>query len=288
MAAPTTYTTADDLRYAAVINEDVIRELRGANVAAKLCLNKSLAGKPSKAMDFPMWPLMTCGSLTEGIDIGSDAISTTKATVTAGEIGLMSTITDVLTLSDILDGLDGYSGCLGRALGTKLDADICALFSGFDNLVGVSGSDFTEAQFLQAMGYLEVSNAPRPYVAVLHPQQTQDFRAALSTTTGVIHSSNGVAAGTREIGGIDQNGWWGNLYQVDIFSTTNVPTANTAADRSGGMFSRNYALGLCPKYISRTELERDASLRATEIVCTSFYGAAELSDTCGVEVCTDA
>jgi len=50
MANETTYTTADDLRYSAIINEQVIKELRGANVTAKFCRSESLVGKASKAI----------------------------------------------------------------------------------------------------------------------------------------------------------------------------------------------------------------------------------------------
>jgi len=288
MADETTYTTGNDLRYDAMIHGVVKKELRGANVTAKFCDEKSLVGLPSKAMDFPIWPTVSAAAVAEGADLANTAIATTKATVTAAEVGVMAEPTDVLTLSDILDGLDGYAGCLGRSLGTKLDSDICALFGSFDNSVGSTGTDMTEANFLSALYTLENANAPRPYVAVLHPVQCADFRVALSTATGVIHTSRGVSSGTAEVGEIDINGYWGTLYEVPIHSTTNVNTANTAADRAGAMYSSKYALGLCPKYISRTELERDASMRATEIVCTAFYGVGEIIGTAGVAIITDA
>jgi len=90
--AATTYTTADDLRYSAIINEQVIKELRGANVTAKLCRQESLVGKASLSMDFPKWPHTTAAALTEATDMTSTTISTTKATVTAAEVGITDLI----------------------------------------------------------------------------------------------------------------------------------------------------------------------------------------------------
>jgi hypothetical protein len=80
----------------------------------------------------------------------------------------------------------------------------------------------------------------------------------------------------------------GTLHGVDIFTDTNVPTANTAADRAGGFFVKNYTFGMATKWNLRVELERDASLRATEIVVTANYGVGELVDAAGCPVVTGA
>jgi hypothetical protein len=77
------------------------------------------------------------------------------------------------------------------------------------------------------------------------------------------------------------------LFGVNVYQTTNVQTANTGADRAGAMFSSE-ALGLATKWPARTELQRDASLRATEIVVTACYGVGELVDSFGVPIVTDA
>ncbi|MDO8885726.1 hypothetical protein [Candidatus Oleimmundimicrobium sp.] len=284
MANETTYTTADDTRYAAVINEAVIQELRAAVVMSKLCVQKSLAGKPSKAIDFAKWPTIAAAAIAEGTDGANTAVSTSKATVTTGEALVMVTPTDVLESSDILDGLGEYSALLGRAMADKMDSDMCALLAGFTTVVGTDGSDMTETNFLDAIYSLSAAKAPKPYSCVLHPVQINDFRKALSTATGVIHTG----LTTESLGVSNLNGLWGELYNVAIWESANVPLNASSASRTGGMFSQGYALALATKWATRVEPQRDASLRATELVCTAMYGVGELVDAAGVTILTDA
>tara|TARA_B100000519_G_scaffold11704_1_gene9030 strand:+ start:502 stop:672 length:171 start_codon:yes stop_codon:yes gene_type:complete len=48
------------------------------------------------------------------------------------------------------------------------------------------------------------------------------------------------------------------------------------------------ALGLAMMQDLKIETQRDASLRADEIVATSVYGVGELNDTYGVELHSDS
>ena len=55
----------------------------------------------------------------------------------------------------------------------------------------------------------------------------------------------------------------------------------------GAIFSRD-ALGLAMMQDLKIESQRDASLRADEIVATAVYGVGELHDTYGVEMLAES
>jgi len=74
---------------------------------------------------------------------------------------------------------------------------------------------------------------------------------------------------------------------MQFWSSAAVPTANGGADRLGMMVGRD-ALAYVEKWSARTELQRNISLRATEIAVTADYGVGEVSDTRGVGVLSDA
>jgi hypothetical protein len=94
-------------------------------------------------------------------------------------------------------------------------------------------------------------------------------------------------AESNEYGAVPDGGL-GRFYGVEWVITAAVPTANAGADRAGMIVSPSRALGLVEKWASRTELQRDASLRATEIVLTANYGVGEIDDLSGIGVITDA
>jgi len=282
MANETTTTSVNDLVYSSIINEAVIEAARAKVVVVPLVKKYSLEGQASKAMDVPVWVAKSADSVSEGTDLSNTSLTTNKVTLTAGEVGIMTTVTDVAEASDILIGLDDYANQLGLAVADKMDSDLCGLFSALNSgsAVGSSGSDMTDDNFLEALYTVEAANAPKPYYCVLHPRQWADLRKDIVSNTGTPYSAE---AGRT----IVNTGFSGVLFGVEIYTTTNCPTANSAADCVGALFSAD-AIGMVKKWGIRTELERDASLRATEIVVTANYGVGELVDAYGCPIVTDA
>ena len=90
-----------------------------------------LQGQPSVAIDIPQAVKETAAALTEGTEVTNTALDTNKVTLTAAEIGIQATVTDVLEMSDIPAAHAGRLRILGRAMADKLDVDITVLFGGF-------------------------------------------------------------------------------------------------------------------------------------------------------------
>lgn len=289
MANEVTTTSADDLVYAErILEANIIDALYENNNAMGVVRYASIAGFPSKTESFPKTPKLSAASLTEGTDMSYTAFATTDATITVAEVGITLTPTDLLSVSDIVQD-SYYAREAGKAVANKITTDIAALGSGFSTAVGATTVDLTEANILAGIATLEAASVPGPYAALIHPQQKSDLVSDIGTTINAAGNTGlSSRAETQDIPAARPDGMLGDLFGVDFYVTAAVPTANAAADRSGMLVSKERALGFVEKWPARVELERDATLRATEIVVTSAYGVGEIDDTSGVEILSDA
>lgn len=281
MANEHTTTTGNDLYIAAQLDQMVAEELRPRNVMRPLMRYAKLT--QSKAHD---WPISddpgAAAAATEGTAISNTAFTTSKATATAASVGMQITLTDELAAISVMDAYSWYSGVLVRSVLEKYETDFTALVDDFSNTTSTSGVDCTVDTFLAAVAALVQRDIPGPYVAVLHPVQTTD----LSRDNA---SSLAVQAGQRSDGSmITDSGFQFTIGDVAVFQSSLVPTANSAADRAGGIFSQGQALGLAETWDARTESIRVPALPGTQIDCFANYGVVEIRDTFGQSLITDA
>lgn len=282
---PTTTSTYDDVSYAAIITDEVYDALMAAVVTPPLLDNFDIMNSASNAVKIPKADKFTAAAVAEGTELINTALTTTSVTITASEIGIQATVTDVLEVSDIPAAHGARLRQLGRALADKMDVDITALLSGFSSSVGSTTVDITLANLLEAIYTLEAADAASlgPLVAVLHPRQTADLRTELEADAASIYTSESQSGLSKA-----NAGYFGSWFGIDIFQSTNVPTANAGADRAGGVFVRNYALGMVKKWDARIETLRWPSIRGFVLVATAMYGVGEVEDSAGVAVVTDA
>lgn len=280
---PTTTGTYDDVQYTAIITDEVKDALMATVVTPALMDFYNLQGEPSVGVKIPKADKFTAAAVAEGTELINTALTTTSVTLTSSEIGIQATITDVLELSDIPAAHGARLKQLGRALGDKLDVDICALFSGFTTGVGATTVDLSLSNLLDAIYNLEVNDAAGlgSLVGVMHPRQTADIRTELEADAASIYV--GTAHPMKS-----QAGYFGSWFGIDIFQSTNIPTANVGADRAGGVFVRDYALGMAQKWAAKVETMRWAPIRGWVLVATAMYGVGEVEDSAGVNVTTDA
>ncbi len=285
---PTTTTTYNDTVYSAIITDMVLDALMAAVVTPPLLAKYDLAGKPSKAVDIPKADKFTAAAVSEGSELANTALTTAKATLTASEVGIMATVTDVLDVSDIAAAQPARLRQLGRAMADKLDVDITALASGFSTSVGTTTVNLSLANILSAIQTLETADAPQGYAAVLHPVQIADLRTALQSASQAIFVSEGIRSGTQEVGAASNPGYFGNWFGIDFYFSTNVATANAGADRAGMIFSKNYALGHVEKWAAKVVPMYWPPIRGWVLTASAMYGVGEIEDSAGVGVVTDA
>lgn len=278
----TNTTTYNDVSYTAIISDEVKDALMAVVVTPALLDFYDLAGQASKAVKIPKADKFTAAALTEGTEVANTALTSASVTGTAAEIGIMATITDVLEVSDIPAAHAARLRQLGRALGDKIDVDICALFSGFSQTVGSTGVNITLANLLDGIYTLEAADAGGlgELVSVLHPRQVADLRAELEADVAVIYNGKSDSSISKSMAG-----YFGSWFGIDIFQSTNVVDAG--ADFVGALFVRNYALGMVQKWAARVEAMRWPPIRGFVLVATAMYGVFEIEDSAGVDVTTD-
>lgn len=249
-----------------------------------LIRNYNLVGQPGKAAHVGIYPTLNTSAVTtgEGTDTSNNAITATDKTFTATEKAVLATLTDTARDSTADDSAAAIGRILGETLARKVDEDIAALFGGFSGSGGSgSGTELTPDDILQAVAQLRNNSVTGPYVGVFHPYQTYNLRKVLAnagaaTIPALSDAGNEVLA----------MGYIGRLFGVDIFESAVV--TGTSANAFVGAVMHPDALAFCLKKDLTIETQRDASLRATEIVASMTYAVGELFDGHGIKIITES
>lgn len=249
-----------------------------------LVRNYNLVGQPGKAAHVGIYPTLATSLITtgEGSDTSNNAITATEKTFTATEKAIMATLTDTARDSTADDSAAAIGRILGETMAKKIDEDIAALFSGFSGSAGGgAGTELTPDDILAAVATLRNNSVVGPYVGVFHPYQTYNLRKVLA---------NAGAATVPALSNVGNEvlsmGYIGRLFGVDIYESAVVTGSSNGAFVGAVMHSD--ALAFCLKKDLTLETQRDASLRATEIVASMTYAVGELFDGHGVKIITDA
>lgn len=249
-----------------------------------LVKNFNLVGQPGKVAKVGIYPALTSGWVTgENTDVSTAAtITAVEKTFDADEVAIMATLTDTARDSAMDDTASSIGRVLGEALARKVDTDIAALFNGFSTQIGAATQpELTADLIFQAIANLRSNSVVGDYVGIFHPNQTYNLKKQL-TNAGAAMSHNLSNLGNRVL---DQ-GYIGTIAGVDLYESALVTGDSTGAFVGAVMHSD--ALAFAMKKDLTIETQRDASLRATEIVASMTYATGELQDLHGVAIITDA
>ena len=234
-----------------------------------------------KSVEVPIYAAVSAAAVSEASDLSNTAINPTSVTITASENGIMTTLTDLARNSAPRNVAADIGKLFGEAIAKKIDQDLTALFDGFSTAVGSGSTALTAALVFQSIANVRNAGVSMDGVsAVLHPMVAYDLKANLTNTFA---NANGNDVANEAL----RNCFVGRLGGVPIYETTNVANDGTAGDYKQGVFHRD-ALGLAMMQDIKIETQRDASLRADEIVATAVYGVGELNDSYGVELHSDS
>ena len=234
-----------------------------------------------KSVEVPIYSAVSAAAVSEASDLSNTAIDPTSKTITCSEHGIMTTLTDLARNAAPRNVAADIGRLFGEAIAKKQDTDLTALFDGFSTAVGSGSTALTAALVFQSIANVRNAGVSMDGVsAVLHPMVAYDLKANLTNTFA---NANGNDLANEAL----RNGFVGRLGGVPIYETTNIDNDGTAGDYKQGVFHKD-ALGLAMMQDLKIETQRDASLRADEIVATSVYGVGELNDTYGVELHSDS
>ena len=250
-----------------------------------LVRNYNLVNQPGKAAHVGIYPTLATSVVTSGenSDASAQTITATDKTFTATEIAVMATLTDLARDSTADDSAAAIGRILGETLAKKVDEDIAALFSGFSSsgTTAAGVSELTPDDILSAIAQLRANSVTGPYIGVFHPYQTYNLRKVLA------NAGAATVPALSDVGNeVLRGGYIGRLFGVDIYESA-VVTGTSAGAYVGAVMHQD-ALAFCLKKDVIIETQRDASLRATEIVASMSYAVGELFDLHGVKITTDA
>jgi len=281
MANETTSTSISEL-YTEIIQEAIFT-FQETSVMRPLVTTYNITGQ-GKQVAVPIFPTVAASAVSEGSDLANTEVNPTEKTITASEVGVMTTLTDLARESSSRPIAQDIGRVFGEALAKKVDTDLAALFASFatGNDLGAAGTELTADLLLKAESTLRALNVPRPYYAVFHPKAVFNLKKTL-TQAGY----SGTATALSSVGeNVYGSGFVGNIFGIDVYENANL-TISSAGDCVGGVF-HPISLGLAMKMDFKIETQRDASLRATEIVGTMTYGQDVVKDNYGCQVTVDA
>jgi hypothetical protein len=317
MANETTTTTLDDLTNATLVQPVIIYALsEQPGIAMRVCREFNLIGQPTLAAKIPTetawWGsanddgagVDTEFDATQATALGNTAVSTGSVTCTPTEYGAAHALTDNVQEDSVpIDVVNHMFMRDLHVLTLAMDDDFLALLVSLSNVVGTSGADLTVAQMVAAQQGIRVRGATADRLEyIIDNQQASDIEAALiaaSTSIAVF-----ALAADRLIGyaptpdqGMSTNRQIMTFRGLPVTASGLTDTANAAADVAGACLCATSAyndasgattFGMAWKRLPRPETQRQAKLRATDMVMTARAGFVELQDGSGTSIVTDA
>ena len=277
MANETTSSTISEL-YTEIIAEALFVASE-QSIMRGLVKNYAITGQ-GKSVEVPIYANVRADAVSEATDLSNTAINPTSVTITASEIGIMTTLTDLARNSASRNVGADIGRLFGEAIARKMDTDLTALFDGFSSSIGGAGTELTAAHIFQAAATLRQSGVPGPYYGVFNPKVIYNVKKSL-TNTFVKPNAGDLQNEAMKTGFI------GQLAGINIFETSKVDGPTDTDNCKGGVFAQD-ALGLAMMQDLKLETQRDASLRADEIVATAVYGVSELHDSYGIEMLNES
>jgi len=282
MADETTSSTISEL-YTEIIQEAIFT-FQETSVMRPLVTTYNITGS-GKQIAVPVFPTVAASAVAEGTELSNTAVNPAEATITASEVGVMTSLTDLARDSSSRPIAQDIGKVFGEAIAKKVDTDLVDLFGSFasGNDLGAAGTELTADLLLKAQSTLRALNVPAPYVGVFHPKAMFNLKKTL-TQGGYVASQAPAISSTGE--NVFNSGFVGSIFGIDLYENANI-TVDASDDSVGGVF-HPISLGLAMKMDFQIETERDASLRATEIVATICKGEGVVKDNYGCAITVDS
>ena len=254
----------------------------------------------SNTVAIPVYTKQAVSSVTNSAsgaeETTGSALSITTAATTLEVLrnNVYAQVTDLASYGNSDALLVNAGKVLGNAVAAEFDNHCCALYDGFATSKGSSTDGLRWLDIMDAVASLESNDAPRPYSAVLHPQQMYGS-FGLSNELGqvaAVNGSNGAFAGgssaSEQFMGA---GFVTSLAGINFYTSPQVPDGSDSTEKKGAIYAQT-ALGC--GYIDfgggnfiQLETQRQAAEAGTDIVANGYWEIAETVDLHGVEIFTE-
>ena len=262
-------------------------------------ISMAAAVKGSNTVQFPIYSKLATSAVTneatgdEDTEVAATSITTAATNVEVLRNHINARVTDLAAYGNS-DALMVNAGqVLGNAVAAEFDTNICALFDGFATTKG-SDDSLRFLDIMDAVASLETNDAPRPYSAVLHPQQmygsfglsNELALTATNSSVGAFAHGGASSVGEQFYGA----GFVTSLAGIAFYTSPQVADGDTGR-KKGAIYAKT-ALGA--GYIDfgggnfiELRTERNELGASTNLVANGYWAASELVDLHGVEIHTE-
>jgi len=277
MANESTTTSLNDL--IAPIVQEAMFVASETSIMPGLVKQFTVPANAGKVLQVPLYPVQTIAAdAGENSDLSNTEISTGVANITLTEAGIMTTLTDMARNHSVSNVVADLGKLFGEAIAKRHDRALTGLFSSFSSQIGAAGDELEVKDLFEAYATLKANAVPGPYVGVFNPKAIYNIKKTLTNTFVNPNASAVVNQAMSE-------GYIGRIAGIDIYESSNV-VEDSATGVTNGIFSRD-ALGIAIAQNINIETQRDASLRAEEVVASSRYGVSVLHNSYGIKVLGD-
>tara|TARA_R100001082_G_scaffold32125_2_gene16485 strand:+ start:4732 stop:5601 length:870 start_codon:yes stop_codon:yes gene_type:complete len=255
------------------------------NAPAMALIESMNLPKGASTITVPKVGQMSMDDLVDGVDIiDEEEIGMTTIDLTASEVGAKIILTDKLVRQMAQNVFAIIGRQLGDGMARKKDTDVHALYSGLNGgtTLGAAGATMSLANVAGSIAYTKANKFGSQVYILQHPNAVFDIANTAVTASATYPVPDGWSSdllgnffsGLRPLNG------------VPIFEDGNL--AVDSSDDAIGVIAAKDALVVLNSVETRTERQRDVSLRATEVVMTADYGVFELDDSRGAPLTFDA
>ena len=232
-----------------------------------------------KVLQVPLYSTQTIASdVGENAEISNTAVSTDVANITLTEAGIMATLTDMARNHSMSNVIADLGKLFGEAIAKRHDRALTGLFSSFTASIGAAQDEIEVKDLFEAYATLKAAAVPGPYFGVFSPKAIYNVKKTLTNTFVNPYGSTVANQAMTE-------GYIGRIAGIDIYESSNVVQLSDTSVVNG-VFSRD-ALGIAIAQQLNVETQRDASLRAEEVVASTRYGVNILHNSYGVKILGD-
>ena len=276
--------TTGSLENAQRIVVSAVRYTEEHNAPAMALTEQFTLGKGNKQVTVPKVGQMTVSDLTDGQDIvDREEIGMTTVDLTASEVGASVILTDKLVRQSVPNVFNMVGRQLGDGMARKKDNDVTALYQNLDDALGQATKFFTVINATGCIAHAKANRFGSQLYMIHHPNSVAAFVKSGSVTPSETYP---VPRGWSEDLLKDFYVGLRPLNGVSLFEDGNI-SVDSDGDAYGAIADKG-AMATLTSLKVRTERERDASLRGTELVMTADYGVFELDGSKGASMLYDA
>lgn len=317
MALEITTTSLADLTHGYLIQPTIILALSENPGFIRFCREFNIIEQKTNTAQIPSenayWGtpndrgagVATAFNATQATALANTPYTSSHVTCTAVEYGVAHSLVDNVT-EDSVDGIDLmnlFTGRMLHVLQLAMDDDYIALWASASNFVGTSGQPPTIAQMLSAQQGLRTRGVVADAMAYVLDNITSNYLESVLVGTSTNIASYAMAAdrlinyAPTPDNGMNATRHVMNFRGIPTYTSGLTDTANAGVDAVSACLcpstAANDASGASShamvwKRMPRFETQRQAKLRATDLVMTARAGFSKLQDGATTAIITKA